>query len=663
MKRPPRRLPVLAAGCLGALVSYGALGLLPAVRHEAGPATLEARFAPGWGDTVLQIPPLGTVSADSHTPPVGLRLSLAEVDVTRLASRVGDAAGRARLADDVEEDLRGLAPRLVWQFCLGAALVGAATGAILPRRRPAYVVAGATGALVLAGGLLGGTAASFDVDAFEQPRFTGALVRAPVVIDALQGGGITFAGLQSRYETAAGRLSDLLTLVAQPNRDPSADSVALLHVSDIHSNPLGVQLAKQLAVRFGVDAVLDTGDLTNFGVTAEARVGALIESIPVPYYLVPGNHDSAANEAELDRIPNLTVLDGDVAEVEGVRILGWGDPTDTNWNRIPPEEAAELRVEEGEETAVEVRAVAPDVLAVHDKRLAEASFGDVPLVLAGHYHKRISEEEEGTRILSVGSTGATGLKFFVEAGRDYEAEVLYFREGAAVAVDYIRFSGLGSDFVVERETLDDVEAEEDEEQEALGSEAGGDFDGDGRTDALTLSGGGRVWQLRLELASGETGKRRVTLPDEFTRPEVVGVTDADSDGDDEAFVNVVDHVYHGGTTSVLGLYGWDGDVLARVRDTRGRPLDMPVGGVSNFGEGLDCRDVDGDGTPELQLLRIDSASSARSRWIEQVYRWRGGALDLVRTVRGSLRREGFTDPRVLRFYELHCGRLDPPYPF
>ncbi|MFN2588016.1 MAG: metallophosphoesterase family protein [Actinomycetota bacterium] len=654
-------LPVALAGCVGAGLAYLALGLLPAVRHDAGPATLEARFVPGWGDTELRVPPLGTVSADSHTPPVALRVSLVEVDVTRLARRVGDAAERAELARDVEGDLRDLAPRLLWQFCLGAALTGAGAGALLPRRRPSYVLAGAGGAVVLTALLLGGSAASYDVDAFEQPRFTGALVRAPVVIEALQGGEITLERLQSRYETAADRLSDLLALVAQPNQDPAADSVAILHVSDVHSNPLGVQLARQLAVRFGVDAVLDTGDLTSFGLTVEARIGRLIEKIPVPYYLVPGNHDSARNEDQLARVENLTVLDGDVAEIEGVRVLGWGDPTDTNWNRIPPDEAAEIRVEEGEQTAEEVAAAAPDVLAVHDRRLAEASFGSVPLVLSGHYHRRIDEEVEGTRVLAVGSTGATGLSFFVEGDRDYEAEVVYFREGAAVAADYVRFSGLGGDFEVERQTFDDAGAGGADDGTPGASSVAGDFDGDGSGDVLYLAGNGQRWELRLELASGAVGTYPLTV-DDFTRPQLVGVTDADADGDDEAFVNVLDHVYHGGTTSVLELFAWRGE-LAPVTDRRGRAFELPVGGVSNFGEGVECRDVAGDATPELQLLRIDSASSARSRWIEKVYRWRATGLELVRTARGTLRRRGFTDPRVYRFYELHCGRLDPAYPF
>ena len=36
----------------------------------------------------------------------------------------------------------------------------------------------------------------------------------------------------------------------------------ILHVSDVHLNPVGVEVIRQLAERFEVDAVLDTGDVT-----------------------------------------------------------------------------------------------------------------------------------------------------------------------------------------------------------------------------------------------------------------------------------------------------------------------------------------------------------------------------------------------------------------
>ncbi len=74
--------------------------------------------------------------------------------------------------------------------------------------------------------------------------------------------------------------------------DDGEDDVSILHVSDIHLNPLGVEIVRQLATQFQVDAVLDTGDLTSFGSPVEARIGDLIAGIPVPYYLAPGNHDS-----------------------------------------------------------------------------------------------------------------------------------------------------------------------------------------------------------------------------------------------------------------------------------------------------------------------------------------------------------------------------------
>jgi hypothetical protein len=101
----------------------------------------------------------------------------------------------------------------------------------------------------------------------------------------------------------------------------------------------------------------------------------------------------------------------------------------------------------------------PDVLAVHDARLAQDSMGSVPLVLAGHTHEASAEFVDGTLVLTVGSTGATGVgSFIVEADRPYEAEIVYFRGGQAIAYDYVALSGLGGDFQIQRRTLDSGEA-------------------------------------------------------------------------------------------------------------------------------------------------------------------------------------------------------------
>jgi predicted phosphodiesterase len=447
----------VAACVAGALVAVLALDLVPAVRGKVGPTGISARGSTGLGGTEFVIPPLGAVAAATHPGPLSLTLSLTQIDVPALAEQLESDPTGTRLAADLESDMRGLAVKLVLQLLLGGLILGAIALALVPRRAWRYVVAGAAGGLAAMGIMVGITATTFSVDAFEEPRFTGALTRAPVVIDALQSNEFDFEDVQSRFEVAASRLTELLALINEPDVDPRADSFALLHISDVHSNPIGLEIARQLARQFEVDAILDTGDLTNFGVAAEARVTELVERFNVPYIFVPGNHDSDAVRRAMERLDGVQVLDGLSIEVGGVTILGFKDPTYTNWDSLSPDEAAEIRREFSATVAERVAESEPDVLAVHDRRVAESSFGLVPLILSGHYHKQIVEEDRGTRMFAVGSTGAAGLQAFtVDVDQNYEAEIVYFRDGRAVAFDYVRFTGLGSDFIIERNTLDDL---------------------------------------------------------------------------------------------------------------------------------------------------------------------------------------------------------------
>jgi predicted phosphodiesterase len=453
-----RKTKVAGAVLLGAVGASLALALVPAVERDVGPATISARPTVGPGRTVLEVPPLGTVTADTHSSPLAVGLAIEQIDIPALGPAVSDAGSRVRLADDVERDLRDMAVWTSVRLLVAGAVIGAVILALLPGRRRRFVAAGVLGGVLGVGGLVGLTAVTFDVNAFREPKFTGALTRAPVVIEAVRRGEVTISAVRSRFEVAADRLSELLTLVAEPAENPRQNSISILHVSDIHSNPIGVEIAGQLVREFDVDAVLDTGDLTNFGTPLESSIGTLIERFDVPYYLVPGNHDSTANERALDLVRNIRVIGNEVVDISGIEVLGWRDPTDTNWNKIPVEEANQQRVEEGEAVAEAVADESPDVLAVHDRRMALASLGQVPLVLAGHDHRKVHEVVEGTRVLAVGSTGATGIDHFtVEGDRPYEAEIVYFRAGRAIAVDYVRFEGLGDDFEIERDVLEPIE--------------------------------------------------------------------------------------------------------------------------------------------------------------------------------------------------------------
>lgn len=464
----------LAAGLAGGAVALLALALVPAATYEVGPARISAKAHVGSGATSLSLPPLGSVRAPTHVPPLSVNLSLAELDVARLAEEVDTDADRRELTRDLASDLRAMAGRLALRLLLFGVVFGGVGLALMPRRRWAYIGAGAVGGAVAVGALVGATAASFDAERFQEPRFTGALTRAPVVIDAIARGEISIPHVRSRYEGAAERLSSMMALLAEPDQDPRHESVAILHISDVHSNPIGIELARQLARRFEVDAILDTGDLTNFGVHLETRIADIVEALRVPYYFVPGNHDAAAVRGRLEAADNVTVIDRETELIAGIPVLGWGDPTYTNWNALPPEEAAEVRRDEASAVAAAVRTEAPAVLAVHDHRLAGESIGLVPLVLSGHYHRQIFEVQRGTRILGVGTTGASGFKSFtLEARMDYEAQIVYFRGSRAVALDYVTVTGLGGDFQVQRRLLEPLELEgAPEEGEELDVPAG-----------------------------------------------------------------------------------------------------------------------------------------------------------------------------------------------
>jgi predicted phosphodiesterase len=254
----------------------------------------------------------------------------------------------------------------------------------------------------------------------------------------------------------AGQIAQLSRAATAPLAGANPAEIRILHVSDIHLNPLGVEIARNLATTFQVAAVVDTGDLTSFGLPGEANIGTMLEAFPVRYYFVPGNHDSPTNRAEIASHPNVTVLNGTTADIDGVRILGFGDPGFTAYGGTSYEAATALRQQAAPEVARLVAAEHPSVLAVAGGGLAENSLGSVPLVIYGDIHKRTESVDSGTRVLTVGSTGATGLGAFTRAdGRAYEAEVLRFIDGKLIGLDYVTVHGVSGNFTVDRVVYDD----------------------------------------------------------------------------------------------------------------------------------------------------------------------------------------------------------------
>ncbi len=457
-----RSRPVLRGALLVVVFALGgaaallALGFGPPTRGEVGPGTVELRAE--WdldGRTKLHVPPLGAVTARTHVTPVDLEAGVAELDVDRLEQILRDGGSTEALYAEAESDLRSLLRTFAWRSLAAAAVVGAFVGGFVSRLRIRHVLAGALGGLLGVGVLLGMTWQDFDAEAFAQPTYHGPLERAPEVVEVAREHMADIDLVRERIAILAAQVSELYALANDGSvaRDP--DEVRVLHVSDIHSNPLGVEVTRRLATSFAVDAVLDTGDVTSFSHPLESRIGSAIAAVPGRYLFVPGNHDSAEVRAALDEVSNVELLDGDEVNVRGVTILGIADPTFTADNSISADRAAQIRLQHADRVERLARAHRPHVLAVHDPRLASESHGVVPVIAAGHRHRRSVSEHDGTIELVVGSTGATGLGSFATDDQiPFEAQLLRFVDGCLSAVDAITLDGIGGSFDIERRTFE-----------------------------------------------------------------------------------------------------------------------------------------------------------------------------------------------------------------
>lgn len=194
---------------------------------------------------------------------------------------------------------------------------------------------------------------------------------------------------------------------------PPSDTLTVLLVSDLHCNTGMTPLVRAAVARSGADLVLNAGDTTINGTDVEnVCVDSFATAVPddVPFVVADGNHDSVLTSVA-ERQQGQTVLDGEVVEVAGLRILGDRDPLET---RIGGGTTA-VREETPDEAGARLRDVAcaardggerVDVLLVHTPAVGDAGLrsGCVPFQLSGHMHKRIGPDPIGYGVRYVSST-------------------------------------------------------------------------------------------------------------------------------------------------------------------------------------------------------------------------------------------------------------------
>ena len=356
--RDSRRWYVPPPGMLTGLRRGVALTLLTLVAFLGGVATTQlwpvhtqtqyfaadVSVAPTLDSTVHLPMVVGDVvmSFDGPLPAPGLR---AQVSVRE---EITDLLRSGRLStatlEPTQEELRSAIDdgvrEVAWKFATGALVTSMLVLITYAVARPHHlgrVVAAATSATLVAM-LAPGVSAYLTYRTDNVAEF-----RATSLLSLVQTNSSILTELSSKadqgavYVTNLLALSDALREEFTPGTTQAPAAAKFLLVSDIHGMNQ-YPLMRQIVASEGIDAVIDAGDLLNFGQPREGvltNMYAGIESLGVPYIFVRGNHDavSATDEAVLRRlakIPNVVLLeptDGDFveADVNGVTVSGFND--------------------------------------------------------------------------------------------------------------------------------------------------------------------------------------------------------------------------------------------------------------------------------------------------------------------------------------------------
>jgi len=323
---------------------------------------------------------------------------------------------------------------LALKFSGGALAVGVTAIALIAyarRLRPTprqFVSVGLAGVLAIGGtgiGILG----TYQPDQLTSFRTSGLL-------STVRSNAGLLAGVQARAQEVTPYVTNLLALSAAlqskfiPEDITKPPAARFLLVSDIHgANQYPVM--KRIIDDEKITAVIDSGDLLNFGSVSEADLSGIFTSVRglgVPYIFVRGNHDasSLADQGLLERmakIPNVVLLEPTPQsytelEVNGVVLAGFNDP------RFFGDDSKNIPQKEEPAADAFNRAFAqrppPDIVITHEPAAARM-VSSATLLVNGHLHKR---ELEGNRI-GVGTFTGGGIAnhFLVEKQGDQPGEL------------------------------------------------------------------------------------------------------------------------------------------------------------------------------------------------------------------------------------------------
>jgi predicted phosphodiesterase len=247
-------------------------------------------------------------------------------------------------------------------------------------------------------------------------------------------------------------------MMVMADAQEQSNIVKVLLVSDLHSNPVGVEFIKSTAERFQVDFMINAGDLTDFGTATEFEAIKELQEIKIPQLFVAGNHDSPEIINIMKKINNCTVLNGQMVTISGIKVTGFADPlADTTAVQF---ENSEERQQIMADEALRISAALeeqdrPDILVVHNHSLGTTMMPLTGVTVSGHNHQLQVKQQQGSVFINPGTVGAAGLRgLYSGEGKAYSAVIAYLiPDTGLVAMDLINYEPASNQFSLQRKVV------------------------------------------------------------------------------------------------------------------------------------------------------------------------------------------------------------------
>lgn len=416
------------------------------------------------GLTEISIPPVGIISAKTHQTPLKLGITLTNIDIDLLQKIIEEPIVQADLMAKIIDEVRWNLGVFVARMLL-IAFIGGAFAMLLLHKRDVldYLKAALMGFGIMAI-LLTGTFYTYNFNEFSNPQYKGVIKAAPWMIGFAQEAFVKVDQLGEQLKVTADSLYELFEKVdiVRPIGE-FANTIKVLHISDIHNNPAAYDFIQQVSESFEADLIIDTGDISDFGSPLEVILLERIKDFTIPYLFVAGNHDSPEIISAMENIDNVVVLNDEIINIKGFNILGIHDPASISTDIVLPNEGAVFEYIKKAKIILEDSNTTPDILMVHHPHIAEAFMTTLPVILHGHRHRTSIKSDSGSVIIDAGTTGAAGIRGLQSKTEvPYSVVLLHFIRNEEEdriklrAADVIKVFNLEGGFNIERTIFDEV---------------------------------------------------------------------------------------------------------------------------------------------------------------------------------------------------------------